>query len=345
VKLQELANSLGCELRGDGETEIVSAAPIESAAEGQISFVANAQYLKFLETTSASALILANDEKFDRLPSLRDKNPYLLYARAISLLYPDTTPDWGVAVNATVSPNSKIHSNVFVGEYCVVEEGASIGAGSVIDAHCYIGKNVHLGDNCRLYPNVVIREDCTLGNDVILQSGVVIGGDGFGYARSEIGYTRIKQIGTVVLGDRVEIGANCAVDRGALGPTVIGDGVKIDNLVQIAHNVQIGENSVIVSQVGISGSTKLGKWVTLAGQAGLIGHLDIGDRVVVTAQSGVTKDIPADTVVFGSPAREIRSAHKIAAAASRLPELSKRVKALEETLAKAIESNKTAKSD
>ncbi len=332
MKLQELAKALDCELRGDGGTVITSAAPIESADSGQISFVANAQYLKYLETTSASALILAEDQQFDRLPSLRSKNPYLLFAKVIGLLYPDETPIWGAAKSASVSSNSDIHSDVSIGEFCVVEDGASIGAGTVIDAHCFIGKNTHIGQNCRLYPNVVIREECTLGDEVILQSGVVIGGDGFGYARSESGYTRIKQIGTVTLGNRVEIGANCAVDRGALGPTVIADGVKIDNLVQVAHNVQIGENSIIVSQVGISGSTKIGKWVTLAGQAGIIGHLDIGDRAVVTAQSGVTKDIPADTVVFGSPAREIRSAHKIAAATNRLPDLSKRVKALEEEL-------------
>ncbi len=332
MTLEELSKNLDCELRGSGGTEITSAAPIESAVKGQISFIANPRYLKYLESTSASAVILSVDEKFDRLPSLRDKNPYLLFARVIALLYPDEASTSTIAKSAIVSPSAKVHPSASVGEYCVIEGGAEIGAGTIIDAHCFIGQDVRIGENCRLFPRVTIRERCTLGSEIILQPGVVIGGDGFGYARSEAGYTRLKQIGTVTICDRVEIGVNCAIDRGALGATIIGAGTKIDNLVQIAHNVEIGENSIIVSQVGISGSTKLGEWVTLAGQVGVIGHLNIGDRAVATAKAGVTKDIPADTTVFGRPAKEIHAAQKIAAACNRLPQLGKRVKALEEAL-------------
>jgi len=332
MTLAEIAKTLGCEVRGDGSANVESVAPIESAGAGQISFVANDRYRRFLETTSASALILDSQEPFDRLPSLRDKNPYLLYARVVNLLHPDVSPEAGIADSAIVSPTAKIHQSASIGELCVIEDGASVGAGSVIDAQCFIGQDTVIGENCHLYPRVVIREGCVLGNEIILQSGVVIGGDGFGYAPGKDGYTRIRQIGNVILGDRVEIGVNSAVDRGALGPTIVGDGTKIDNLVQVAHNVEMGINCIIVSQVGISGSTKLGKWVTLAGQVGVIGHLDIGDGVIATAKSGITKDIPPRTTVFGFPAREVRSAQKIAAACSKTPQLIKRVKALEKAL-------------
>ncbi len=332
MTLAEIAKTLGCEVRGDGSANVESVAPIDSAGEGQISFVANDRYRKFLKTTSASALILNTQEPFDRLPSLRDNNPYLLYARIVSILHPDVKLEPGIADSAVVSPAANIHRSASIGELCVIEDGASIGAGSVIDAQCFIGKDTVIGENCRLYPRVVIREGSVLGNEIILQSGVVIGGDGFGYAPGKDGYTRIRQIGNVILGDRVEIGVNSAVDRGALGPTIVGDGTKIDNLVQIAHNVEIGVNCILVSQVGISGSTKLGKWVTLAGQSGAIGHLNIGDGAIGTAKCGITKDVPAQTTVFGFPAREVRSAQKIAAACAKTPELIKRVRALERAL-------------
>jgi len=194
----------------------------------------------------------------------------------------------------------------------------------------YIGKNVIVGNNCRFYPGVVILDGAKIGDNVIIHGGTVIGADGFGYARHESGIKKVKQIGWVEIGSEVEIGANCTIDRGALGPTKVGRGSKIDNLVQIAHNVEIGEYCIIVSQVGISGSTKLGNGVILAGQVGLVGHIELGDGVTIGAQSGVSGSIPPGQTYFGYPARPIMETKRIEACLSRLPELFRRVRALEE---------------
>jgi len=341
MKLSEIAKQLDCELRGDGSIEIKRAATIAAAVEGDISFLANPKYRDYLQSTNASAIVLAEDDPWDKIPSLRSADPYLLFSRIIDLLYPSDISKPGLHPSAQAHSTARIDKTATIGELSVVGSDSQIDANTTIAAQVYVGKRVRIGKRCHLYPGVIVLDDCQLGDDVILNAGVVIGSDGFGFASSAAGHKKTRQIGNVVIENNVEIGANSCVDRAALGSTIIGAGTKIDNLVQIAHNVEIGQNCLIVSQVGISGSTKLGNWVTLAGQVGVVGHLNLGDRVVGAAQSGISKDIPAGMVVLGSPANELRKTKRITAHTRRLPELVKRVKKLEVRLAQLEESNQT----
>lgn len=337
MKLVELAEKLGCELRGDGSVEITGVAAIEDAAQGDISFLANARYHSFLETTRASALTLATNEDWDKLPSLRSADPYLLFAQVVDILCPTEEAEGGVSPQAAVDDSATVATGAAIGPFSVVSAGATIGANSRIDPQVFIGANVTLGADCHLYPGVKVLDDCVIGDRVTIHAGTIVGADGFGYASGPAGHKKIRQVGAVVIEDDVEIGANCTIDRAALGSTVIGAGTKIDNLVQIAHNVRIGKNCIIVSQVGISGSSKLGDWVTLAGQVGIVGHLKLGDKVTVAAQSGVTKDIPDGQTVFGSPALDISQARRMEAALRRLPEMAKRLTALEKQIKEKTE--------
>ena len=331
MKLSALAERVGARLEGDGNVEILSAAPITSAGEGQITFVANPLYKKHLMTTSASAVVV--DEKIDRpdgVNFLRHSDPYLTFARIVDELYPDdpnVTP--GIAPSAVVHTSAAVDSSATIGDLCFIGQSAVVGSGTRIEAQVHIAKNAKVGNNCHLYPGVRILESCHIGDNVIIHAGTVIGSDGFGYAQTSEGMKKIRQVGNVVIEDDVEIGANCTIDRAALGSTRIGKGTKIDNLVQIAHNVETGEHCIIISQVGISGSTKLGNRVILAGQVGVVGHIEIGDGTIVGAQSGVSKSIPPGRTWFGYPAREIIETKRIEAAMIRLPDLLKRVKRLE----------------
>ncbi len=331
LTLAELAARVGAELQGDGALIISGAAPIESAGEHDICFVANPAYRKYIATTRAAAIVLQPSEDAHGHTSLRHANPYLTFARILDLLYPDprlvTT---GIDRSAVVSPMAAVDAGAAIGPLCDVRDDTVIGTGTRLVSSVFVGEKSRIGRNCLIYPGVKIMRGTTIGDHVIIHAGTVIGSDGFGFVPSETGLKKIKQVGWVEIGSDVEIGANCTVDRGALGPTRIGRGTKIDNLVQIAHNVEIGEHCIIVAQAGISGSTKLGNGVILAGQAGLVGHIELGDGVKVGAQSGVAKSIPAGAVVLGSPAREGMEAKKIEAALSRLPELLKRVRALEQ---------------
>jgi UDP-3-O-[3-hydroxymyristoyl] glucosamine N-acyltransferase len=332
-RLQEIAAAVGGTVEGDPDVRITGAAPIRSAGEGDITFVANRKYLAYLPSTKAGAVVLSPETECSHLPVLRHPNPYLTFAFIIDLLYPDqplVVP--GVHSSAVVEPEVTLASDVAVGPLCHVRSGTTIGKGTQLVSSVFVGRNVTIGENCLFYPGVRIMDDCRIGDNVIIHSSTVIGSDGFGFAESETGLKKIKQIGWVEIEDDVEIGSNTSVDRGALGPTRIGRGTKIDNLVQIAHNVEIGRNCVIVSQVGISGSTKLGNGVMLAGQVGIVGHVEIGDGVRVGAQSGVPKSIPPGKTVFGYPARDIMETKRIEAALTRLPELLKRVRKLEQKL-------------
>jgi UDP-3-O-[3-hydroxymyristoyl] glucosamine N-acyltransferase len=330
IKIKELANLVDGVLEGDGELEINSVAPIESAQPGQITFVANNNYKKFLETTAASAVVLPLEIKYSRSAVIRHKNPHYAFALILDILAPEEKPPVGIDKSSVISPMAQIGSNGSIGALVFIGEHTQIGDNCNIMPNVYIGAKVTIGSNCRLYPSVVILDGSKIGDNVIIHSGTVIGADGFGYARHESGIKKVKQIGWAEIGSEVEIGANCTIDRGALGPTKIGRGSKIDNLVQIAHNVEIGEHCIIVSQVGISGSTKLGNGVILAGQVGLVGHIEMGDGVTIGAQSGVSGSIPPGQTYFGSPARPIMETKRIEACLSRLPELFRRVRALEE---------------
>jgi len=329
MKLKELSELVDGQLSGDGDIDIESAAPIEKAQSGQISFVANNKYKKYLETTTASAVVLSTDMKFDSLPTIRHSDPYLTFAKIIDILYPDEKIEQGIDSTAVISPSTTIDPSSYIGALTVIENDSIIGRNCSIMPRVYIGKRVKLGDGCKIYPNVSILDDAVIGDNVIIHSGTVIGSDGFGFARHELGIKKVKQVGYVEIGNDVEIGSNVSIDRGALGPTVIGNFVKIDNLVQIAHNVEIGDYSIIVGQVGISGSTKLGKGVILAGQVGVVGHIELGDGVTVGAQSGVHTNIPAGKTFFGSPARDIMKAKRIEASIAKLPDLIKKVREFE----------------
>lgn len=329
--LDQLALKIGAELEGNPALVITGAAPIQSAQETDLTFVANKRYAKFISSTKAGAIVLPPDQEAGSKNVLRHDKPYYAFALAIDLLYPnEQLVPTGIHETAVIEPGAKIDPNAAIGPLCHVCDGAVIGKGVQLVSDVYVGKNATLDDNSLIYPGARIMHGCKIGKNVIIHASTVIGSDGFGFAESDSGLKKIKQVGWVEIADEVEIGSNVSIDRGALGPTKIGYGTKIDNLVQIAHNVEIGAHSIIVAQVGISGSTKIGNGVVLAGQVGIVGHVEIGDGVQIGAQSGISKSVPAGKKMFGYPALEIMETMRIDAALKRLPDLLKRVKKLED---------------
>ncbi len=333
LTVKDIAAKLGVEFEGDGDALITSAAPIDSAGDGQISFLSNPTYKKFLETTKATALVVSPKTPIGNWSAIISDNPYLIFSKIVDLLYPPTYADnWTIHPTAVISNSASIADRVEIGPQVVIEDEAQIGSGTVIKAGCFIGKGSSIGKHCRIAPNVSIMHHCQLGNDIIIHAGVVIGSDGFGFAPTAPGeqFEKIRQVGGVEIGDDVEIGANVTIDRGAIGPTVIGSGVKIDNLVQIAHNVRIGDNSIIVAQVGIAGSSIIGRGVMLGGQVAVAGHIKIGDLAQLAAKSGASKTLEGGKVYYGIPAKPIMESRRIEAALRNLPQLMKRVKELEQ---------------
>ncbi len=332
-RLFELADIVGGELVGDGDVEICGVAGIKEAAPGDITFVANPRYAEFLGATKASAVI-GGPELSPLKPLIRIENPYYAYLQVLNLFAEERAVRYarGVHETAQVHNGVVLGADVCIGAFCTVSAGARIGARTTILPGTFVGDGCVIGDDCLIYPNVTIREGTQVGNRVILQPGVVLGADGFGYAKNGSEHHKVPQIGRVVVEDDVEIGANSCVDRATTGETRIRRGTKIDNLVQIAHNVVLGENTVLAAQVGISGSTEVGRNVIMAGQVGVIGHIAIGDRVIVGAQAGVTKSIPADTMVSGYPARKHSVARRIYAHTAMLPTLFERVRVLEQRI-------------
>lgn len=320
--LKEIARFLEGEVVGDENVVITGICGIKEAQPGDITFLANPKYVSLLETTQASAVITSRDIKPTSKPLIRTENPSLAFAKMVSLVEPqDIKHPKGIHPTAIIGKDVTLGENVSLGPYTVIEDKVGLGDNTIVYAGCYIGCNTKIGKNALIYANVSIRERVVIGDRVIIHSGTVIGSDGFGFATLDGIHHKIPQIGTVVIEDDVEIGANVTIDRARFDKTVIGKGTKIDNLVQIAHNVVIGENSIIVSQAGISGSTVIGKGVTLAGQAGLVGHIRIGDGAVVAAQAGVTKSVPANTLVSGYPAKPHNIAKRINACVQNLPKL------------------------
>ena len=333
MKLAELVTLCSGALDGgDAALEIRGVGSLSEALPGEVSFLSNPRYSHQLAETKASAVLVRSDWEGPHTCALiRVEDPNRAFADiAVALSPPALTYAPGVHPSAVVHADAVLGDDVHIGPHCVVEAGAKVGAGSVLVASCYIGHGASVGAACRLHPHVSVRAYCSLGDRVWIHDGSVIGSDGFGYAPSKDGsWEKIPQLGIVAVGDDVEIGANVTIDRARFGATRIGKGVKIDNLVQIAHNVQIGENTVMAAQVGISGSTRIGSVVQLGGQAGLAGHLEIGDRAVVGAQAGVTKSVPPATFVSGYPAMEHKRAMLLQAHLGKLPDLRKRVQALE----------------
>jgi UDP-3-O-[3-hydroxymyristoyl] glucosamine N-acyltransferase len=336
MKLSDIAERIGGELHGDGSIEIVGVAGIKEAREGEITFFANPRYEEYLESTRASAVIMAsNGATANHGKALvLNSNPYLAFLKTIEIFSPrDHEKYRGVHPSAVIGANVKMGENITVGPNVVIEDDCAVGDGTRLLAGTYVGFRSTLGEGCLVYPNVTIREDTRIGDRVIIHSGTVVGGDGFGFTKTGQLHMKVPQIGGVLIEDDVEIGSNVTIDRATTGMTKIGRGTKIDNLVQIAHNVVIGEGSIIVAQVGISGSTEIGSGVTLAGQVGVVGHIKVGDGAMIGAQSGITHDIPPGSRFSGYPAREHALTKRIWIALTRLPRMLKDVARLDKRLA------------
>jgi UDP-3-O-[3-hydroxymyristoyl] glucosamine N-acyltransferase len=335
MRLSELADQVGGELHGDGDLEIRGVAGIRDAREGDLTFLGHPRYENFLKTTRATAVIM---ERANGLTGhtavIENANPYLAFQKAMQILYGDRyLPPRGVHPTAVVDPGAEIGEDVSIGPFVVIEAGARIGDGCVVRAGVYVGAETSIGARTQIYPNVVIRERVEIGCDNILHAGAVIGDDGFGFARDGAEHRKIPQIGRVVLGDNVEVGSNTCIDRATIGETYVGAGARIDNLVQIGHNVRVEENAVICAQVGIAGSSKIGKRVMAGGQAGISGHIEIGDDAEVGAQAGVIGNVEPGERVSGYPARPHSEQLRTIAASRRLPELLRKIERLERRLA------------
>ncbi|HEY2924231.1 MAG TPA: UDP-3-O-(3-hydroxymyristoyl)glucosamine N-acyltransferase [Candidatus Eisenbacteria bacterium] len=329
VTLEAVARAIDGTVVGDGSVEITGVAGIREAREGELTFLANPRYEPYLELTQASAVIVSKNHRNIGKPLIQNPNPYLAFLKAVRLFAGEAErPCAGVHPTAVVAEGAAVARDASIGPHVVIEPEARIGARAIVHAGCYVGARARLGEDALLYPNVTVREECVLGDRVIVHSGTVVGSDGFGFVRDGDVYRKLPQVGNVVVEDDVEIGANVTIDRATTGTTRIGAGSKIDNLVQIAHNVQIGRNCIIVAQVGISGSTVLGDDVVLAGQVGIVGHIEIGDGATVGAQSGVSKSVKPGERVFGCPAMPLRQAKRIEASLRNLPELIQTVRQL-----------------
>jgi UDP-3-O-[3-hydroxymyristoyl] glucosamine N-acyltransferase len=342
VRLAELAAAIGGEIVGDGEQIITSISSLAEAGPGSITFLANPRYAPMLaESQAAAVLLAAADEANPHLNQVVVANPDFAFAQVVELFGPQQPRmPIGVHPTAVIGDGVEIGKDCSIGAYAVIEAGASIGSGCVIYPHAYVGFQSIIGEKSIIYPHATVREQCQLGKRVILHSGAVVGSDGFGYATVQGVHHKIPQIGNVVVGDDVEIGANTTIDRARFGVTTIGAGTKMDNLAQIAHNVTMGQGCIIVAQSGVAGSTELGNYVTIAGQSGISGHIKIGDMATVAARSGVTKNVPPKMVVIGTPAQEFRSFQEREVSIRRakksqetVQELVNRVAALEAQLA------------
>ncbi len=334
MKLSEIASKLGCRLIGESEVEIHRVAGIDEAETGDLTFVANRKYVGHIKTTRASAIILADDLPTVSIPSLRTHNPYLAFARALEFFYTPPAPPPGIHSTAVVAGDATIGPNPSIGPYAVVGSGCHLGANVTLHPHVVLYCGVIVGDGCILHSNATVREFCVLGDRVIIQNGAVVGSDGFGFAQREDGtYFKICQTGRVIIEDNVEVGANTTVDRAAVGDTIIKRGAKLDNLVQIGHGSQVGENSVLAAQVGLAGSTKLGKNVRAGGQAGFAGHLEVGDNAVLTAQSATSHDVPPGAVISGSPGIDNSTWLRAVTVFGKLPSLVRRIRDLEKEVA------------
>ncbi len=330
VTLEELAREIGGEVKGDGKVLLKGVASLEEAGPEELSFFGDPKLSSAAARSRAGALVTPQGSGVFPGPRIESSNPYLTFARAVAFFHPPYRVEkHRVDPTARVSPLAYLEEPVEVGPFVVVEEGARVGAGSLLEAGCYVGRDCRIGKECRLHPRVVLYHETELGDRVEIHAGAVLGSDGFGYARDGAKYVKFPQVGKVVVEDDVEIGANVTIDRAALGETRLCRGVKLDNLVHVAHNCRIGEDTAFAAQVGVSGSTEIGARCMVGGQAGFTGHIKIGDQVVVYAQSGVHDDLPSNTRWLGSPAMPAREAFRNLAAFGKLHELARRLKELE----------------
>ena len=328
----EIAKHVGGEVVGDNTAILKNYAPAERAQVGDLTFAENEAYFARAEQSAATAIIADNRFKSAKKILIRVSDARIAFAKAMALFFPDKKFAAGIHPTAVIASSAQVDASAHIGPHCVVGERVRISARTVLQGGNFVGNDSKLGNDVNLFPGVTIYPRTEIGQRVRIHANTVIGSDGFGYVQDGGIHRKVPQIGNVLIGDDVEIGAGVTVDRGALGPTTIGKGTKIDNLVQIAHNVEIGEGSLIVAQVGISGSSKLGKYVVLAGQVGIAGHLKIGNQVTVAAKAGVMNDIPDGGKWLGIPACPDKQAKRQMIALQLLPELIKRVAALEKKL-------------
>ncbi|MCF8119820.1 MAG: UDP-3-O-(3-hydroxymyristoyl)glucosamine N-acyltransferase [Deltaproteobacteria bacterium] len=329
IPLKQIAERVGGEVIGDEHTVITGIAPLTTATPSDLSFFIDKRYRKALQGCRAGALLTSGPMNEFEGPQVVVSDPQLAYAKVAGLFAPPVRRYPGVSDQAFVHPESRMGGDVSIHPGVHIEAGAYIGEGCTLFPGVFIGERVKIGKRTLIYPNVTILRDCVVGNDVIIHPGTVIGSDGFGFVRDGEKSVKIPQNGQVLIEDEVEIGANNCIDRATLGRTWIKRGTKTDNLVQIAHNVIIGENTIIVAQVGISGSCTIGRGVIIGGQVGISDHMDVGDGAMIGSQSGIAKSIPAGEAVSGYPAISHRQWLKVSALTARLPQLHDRIKALE----------------
>lgn len=334
--LSKLAEKCSGEVVGNGDVIIRGTAKLETAGEGDIAFLTNPRYKDSLKDTRATAVIIDKKIQVESpIPTIRAEDAYYWFLQFFLLFNPpQKLIEPGVHPTAVVDSSAKLGDEVAVGAGVVIGKKVSIGRGTRILPGGVVMDGVSIGEDCLLYPLVSVRENCSIGSRVIIHNGAVIGSDGFGFAPQGGVFHKIPQVGRVIIEDDVEIGANCTLDRGSLGDTIVRRGAKLDNLVHLAHNVEVGESTVMAAQAGISGSTKIGHHVMVGGQVGTVGHIRIGDFAQIGAQSGVSKNVPEKEIVFGYPARPIMRTKRIEAVINQLPELMKRIRELEKEVEK-----------
>ena len=325
----QIADQINGTIVGDRDIDILNISKIEEGSKGSLTFLANPKYTEFIYTTKASVAIVSSDfeptEKIE-LTLIKVKDPYSSFTKILELFNKDLSNREGISQLTVIDKSSKISDSSLIGSFSSVGENSIIGENCVIENQVFIGNNVEVGNGCKFYPGVKILDDTIIGQNCIIHSSTTIGSDGFGFAPNDDGsFKKIPQTGNVVIGDSVEIGSNSTIDRATLGSTIISDGVKLDNQIQIAHNVEIGENTAIAAQSGIAGSTKIGKNCMIGGQVGIIGHIKIGDNVKIQAQAGVTSDVESNSRVTGTPAISYMNYNKSYVHFKNLPEIVKRI--------------------
>ena len=345
MKLGELANRLGAELRGDAEVEITGVKGIEEAGPAEITFVANPRYTGLARTTRAAAVLV--DPEFPEIhsPTLRIKNPYHAFSRALGMFYQPPVYSPGIHPTAVIDPTAMIGEGAHIGAYVVIGSAVKLGPHATLLPHVVLYPGVTAGSHLFAHAHAVVREGCVLGDHVTLENGAIVGADGFGFAKNQAGeWEKIPQSGPVRLGDRVDVQANACIDRATVGATEIGSGTKVDNLVQVGHGSRVGKDTLLCAQVGLAGSSVIGNNVILAGQAGVAGHCSLGDGVILTAQSAVSHDVPPGKMISGSPGFDNRTWLRAVAIFQRLPELMKRLDRVEKHIAAPEAQKSVAKS-
>jgi UDP-3-O-[3-hydroxymyristoyl] glucosamine N-acyltransferase len=334
MKLGELATRLGAQLHGSADVEVTGVKGIEEAGSNEITFVANPRYASLARTTKAAAVLVEPEFAEIATPTLRIRNPYHAFSRALAMFYHPPTYPAGVHPTAVIDPTAEIGEGAHIGAYVVVGPQVRVGRNATLLPHVVLYPGVTVGDQFFAHAHAVVREGCVLGDRVTLENGAIVGADGFGFSKNDEGHwEKIPQSGPVRLGDRVDVQANACVDRATVGSTEIGDGSKIDNLVQVGHGSKVGKNTLICAQSGLAGSSVIGNNVILAGQTGIAGHCSVGDGVILTAQSAVSHDVPAGKMISGSPGFDNRVWLRAVTIFQRLPELLKRLDRLEKKVA------------